>query len=291
MSRSQKSSAVDTATILPMTSINESTHTLSHSNGTLPPRTHRKTRHHLAKPLNNISLHIGILFTLGSIAWVINGVYTQFPDKVYHGDSAGTTVAMWGAFAGGWLFQLGAIATIIEANNTSHEAPIEDHKTLAAIRKPKSHFHHRRRESYKTLNLFHADQKSTGWKASAVQLAAATIFTVSVVTGIPFAINGMSRPLAIVVFWIPQVLGGTGFVIASLMYMKEVGFAKLRAIGWWVAAWNLVGAVGFLLCGLFGCWDWDKDPWAKDTSDINNFYGGVAFLIGSILQTIEVLTN
>ncbi|KAI8590658.1 hypothetical protein BDZ88DRAFT_414421 [Geranomyces variabilis] len=184
--------------------------------------------------------------------------------------------------------QLGAIVTLIEAANTAHEAPIEDSKTLAVIRKAKT----QREESYRTLrHWFHPDQRSTGWKASAVQLAAASIFTVSVVTGIPFGIYGMSRPLAIVIFWIPQVLGGSGFVVASLIYMKEVGFAKLNAIGWWVAAWNLVGAVGFLLCGLFGCWDWDTSSWAESASSVNNFYGGIAFLIGSILQTIEVLNT
>ncbi|KAJ3147163.1 hypothetical protein HDU89_005760 [Geranomyces variabilis] len=279
MFRSQKSSS-DTANVLPTTS---SSHTLSHSTAALPPRTHRKTRHHLAKPWNNLSLHVAVLFTLGSIAWVYNGVETQFP----RGDTAATK-AMWGAFAGGWLFQLGAIVTLIEAANTAHEAPIEDSKTLAVIRKAET----RREESYRTLrHWFHPDQRSTGWKASAVQLAAASIFTVSVVTGIPFGIYGMSRPLAIVIFWIPQVLGGSGFIVASLIYMKEVGFAKLNAIGWWVAAWNLVGAVGFLLCGLFGCWDWDTSSWAESASSVNNFYGGIAFLIGSILQTIEVLNT
>ncbi|KAI8908774.1 hypothetical protein DFJ77DRAFT_129056 [Powellomyces hirtus] len=255
-----------------------------HLHNVLPPRTHRKTRHHLATPLNNISLHIAVLFVLGSIAWVVNGVYTQFPASVV-GSQHAETVATWAAFAGGWLFQTGAFLTLVEASNTAHDPPQKDTPVLAVVRKSDASGK-KRHENYRTLNL-HPDLKSTGYYASLVQIFAASIFTFSVVTGVWAA--DFSHPLAIGIFWIPQILGGSGFVVAALLYMKEVGFLKVDAIGWHVAAWNLVGAMGFLLCGLFGCWDGEKYHWAEEASAINNFYGGIAFLVGSCAQLVEVL--
>lgn len=49
-------------------------------------------------------------------------------------------------------------------------------------------------------------------------------------------------------YWTPQVVGACGFIISSLLLMYEEQpnwwHLKPKKIGWQVAFWNLVGAIG-----------------------------------------------
>lgn len=80
----------------------------------------------------------------------------------------------------------------------------------------------------------------------------------------------------------------------SLMFMFEVqpSWYHIRpfdSLGWHVGFWNLVGALGFTLCGAFGIAQ--DQRWAFYQSGCSTFWGGWAFLIGSICQWIECLNR
>jgi hypothetical protein len=47
-----------------------------------------------------------------------------------------------------------------------------------------------------------------------IQLFAATVFWISTVTGIPNVIDMENVGLTDGIFWVPQVIGGSGFIIA-----------------------------------------------------------------------------
>jgi hypothetical protein len=91
-----------------------------------------------------------------------------------------------------------------------------------------------------------------------IQLFAATIFWISTLTGLPGVIRGLydedgSVAIIDVFYWTPQgtstkgdceitlktrtVVGGSGFIISSLILMLEVQerwyIPKLNDIGWW----------------------------------------------------------
>ncbi|OCF34900.1 hypothetical protein I317_05149 [Kwoniella heveanensis CBS 569] len=134
-----------------------------------------------------------------------------------------------------------------------------------------------------------------GYLAAFVQLIAATVFWVSTLTGLPGVIPGFSdgegSPAIIdVFFWTPQVVGGTGFIISSLILMIEVQkkwwLPNLTEIGWWVAVWNLVGAIGFTLCGALG---YSSSSGAVYQSGLSTFWGSWAFLLGSGCQLYEAI--
>jgi hypothetical protein len=113
-------------------------------------------------------------------------------------------------------------------------------------------------------------------------------------TGIPGVIPGMpsSAPVATedVFCWTPQVLGGLGFIIASVLLCLEVQRAwwrpALASLGWHVGFWNLVGALGFALSGAFG---YDSASWSEFQCALSTFWGGWAFLIGSAVQLWEAV--
>lgn len=110
-------------------------------------------------------------------------------------------------------------------------------------------------------------------------------------------------------FWTPQVVGGTGFIISSLLLMVECQrkwwLPNLRSLGWYIGAWNLIGAVGFTLCGALGYASFPSSKvsvhqfsvcaalreWiqANYQSVLATFWGSWGFLIGSVVQLYETL--
>ena len=53
-----------------------------------------------------------------------------------------------------------------------------------------------------------------GYVGSAIQMFAATIFWVSTITGIPGVIDMEYVGLTDGIYWVPQIIGGSGFTIA-----------------------------------------------------------------------------
>jgi hypothetical protein len=54
-----------------------------------------------------------------------------------------------------------------------------------------------------------------------------------------------------------------------------------------VAFWNLIGAIGFMLCGALGYAS--ESSGAEYQSALSTYWGSWAFLIGSIAQIVEAV--
>jgi hypothetical protein len=131
---------------------------------------------------------------------------------------------------------------------------------------------------------------SLGFLASLFQLFGATIFWISGLTALPGIYNHMSRPVTIIFYWTPQVIGGLGFIVSGTLFMIETQskwwMPAPRTLGWWIGAWNLIGGIGFTLCPAFG---YDRSSWAQYQACLSTFWGSWAFLIGSVIQWYESL--
>jgi hypothetical protein len=57
-----------------------------------------------------------------------------------------------------------------------------------------------------------------GFLASLIQMFAASVFWIATITGIPGVINMNNVGLTNGIFWAPQIIGGTGFIIARYVY-------------------------------------------------------------------------
>lgn len=107
-------------------------------------------------------------------------------------------------------------------------------------------------------DLTHRYVYELGFLAAAAQLFGATVFGVAGITALP----GIQDHLAPTqwrlnaAYWIPQVVGGSGFVVSGLLYMLETQERWWKPapqiLGWHIAFWNLIGAFGFTLCGALG---------------------------------------
>ncbi|OAA76199.1 integral membrane protein [Akanthomyces lecanii RCEF 1005] len=96
-----------------------------------------------------------------------------------------------------------------------------------------------------------------GFLAGAAQLFGATVFGVAGITALPGIMGHLTPQWRLnAAYWIPQVVGGSGFVVSGLLYMLETQERwwkpAPRLLGWHIALWNLVGAFGFTLCGALG---------------------------------------
>lgn len=124
---------------------------------------------------------------------------------------------------------------------------------------------------------------SLGFLACLSQLLGATIFWISGLTALPSINSALSTPASNGIYWLPQVIGGTGFIISSLLFMVEVQEKWWRPapglLGWHVGFWNLVGAVGFTLCGALGFGVEEGGEGVEYALALATFLGSWAFLV------------
>jgi hypothetical protein len=240
--------------------------------------------------LSNISFQVALWFTLGSTMWIVNGQYSLFPSV---NNELNNQVTGWSALVGGWMFQIGASLAYIESLNEPYDRDfgvwIED-LLKDVCRIPIKHPIPWRYIPIST------DWKSMGFISNLIQLCGATLFTVSVIAGVPGLIQPNQWQLQQALWWTPQTIGSICFCISSLIAMLEEQTKwyepSLGRIGWWCAFWNLVGSLGFLFCAIFGYlanWQGQEVCCQVYGTALSTYWGSWAFLIASLLQLVEVL--
>ena len=129
-----------------------------------------------------------------------------------------------------------------------------------------------------------------GFLACLSQLLGATIFWISGFTALPGILNVLSPGLSDGIYWTPQVVGGSGFIVSGFLFMVETQskwyIPAPKVLGWHIGLWNLVGGLGFTLSPCFG---YDTATWAQYQAALSTFWGSWAFLIGSTIQWYESL--
>ncbi|KDR68383.1 hypothetical protein GALMADRAFT_104940 [Galerina marginata CBS 339.88] len=261
----------------------------------------------------NISWWVAQIFTWGSVIWVVNGFASFLPFCNSH-VQFDLDLAGWTAFIGATVFEVGSVIGLLEAwnrhdavafsNNSSKESLDPENSDNGTKRSEDVHL-----EAMNTLPK--ADQTSTkkkwiwfstdskyfhelGFLAAFFQLLGATIFWISGFTAIPTIQRALEKNQGLNdgIFWTPQVVGGSGFIISAIFIMLEDSktWWKPRplSLGWQIGAWNFIGAIGFTLCGALG---YSTSSGALYQSSLATFWGSWAFLIASVLQWYECVNG
>ena len=133
--------------------------------------------------------------------------------------------------------------------------------------------------------------REIGFLACLAQFCGATIFWISGFTALPGIIDHMSQGLLDGIYWVPQIVGGSGFIISGALFMLETQQVwykpAFQVLGWHIGFWNLIGAFGFTLCGALG--PAYGNSGAEYQASLATFWGSWAFLIGSAVQWYESL--
>lgn len=123
--------------------------------------------------------------------------------------------------------------------------------------------------------------RDIGFLACSSQMFGATIFWISGITALPPILNNLSKPAENGVYWVPQVVGGTGFIVSATLFMVEVQprwyMPAPGVLGWHIGLWNLIGAIGFTLCGALGFAI--SEPAVEYALTLSTFIGSWAFLV------------
>ncbi|PTB69443.1 hypothetical protein BBK36DRAFT_1110127 [Trichoderma citrinoviride] len=231
-------------------------------------------------PIWDISWLVAFIFTWGSVVWVINGFFVWLPveDPSTEFDHETTTGAGVTAFIGAIVFfEVGSILLIFEAINANRsgcfgwavEQLVEKNEgggkprlQVVANRHHCHHHHQNRRNfnwqwfpSWHDLRTHYIHE--LGFLAGVAQFLGATIFGVSGFTALPGIQNHLTPQWRLnAAYWIPQVIGGSGFIVSSTLYMLETQQKWWKPapqlLGWQIAFWNLIGAIGFTLSGALG---------------------------------------
>ncbi|KAJ5723036.1 hypothetical protein N7488_001071 [Penicillium malachiteum] len=130
-----------------------------------------------------------------------------------------------------------------------------------------------------------------GFLASLIQFFAASIFWIAGLTGLPGIIDNMSTGLTDGIYWVPQMVGGVGFIISGLLFTLETQkkwyLPAFNVLGWHIGVWNFIGGIGFTLCGALG--PGTSSSKVEYQATLATFWGSWAFMIGSTIQWYESL--
>ncbi|KAJ3903990.1 hypothetical protein F5879DRAFT_802509 [Lentinula edodes] len=260
----------------------------------------------------NVSWWVAMAFTVGSIIWVVNGFYSFLP-FVDTSFSMSTSGIGWTAWVGATVFEVGAVLGVLEAWNRGetanfgwgvrqvlgYENILETSGGIADSSLPSSEGKEGNMKGQQKWRWFSSDPKywhELGFLAAFSQFWAATIFWISGFTALPSIQIAIETRTGVLdgVFWTPQVVGGMGFVISSSLLLLETQkrwyLPNPLSLGWQVAIWNFIGAIGFTLCGALG-YAAQVSTKAAYQSSLSTFWGGWAFLIGSVLQWYESVNS
>ena len=261
----------------------------------------------------NISWWVAQFFFWGSVVWTVNGILAVCPlqDTQLQNNLSG-----WTAFTGGLIFIFGGYAAFLEVINQGktiklgHSLSAQSNKknkagnNISYKMKPLTS-----REEIEFLRLkftavfanwkfWDSETSDWAWWLNSVQLLGALVFFTACITSIPGILPNNSF-LQNSIYWLPQVVGAVFFIIASWMAMREVQLSLLSfpisKIGWQAGFWNLIGAVGFFLCGLFGLIT--NTPLLRNSplnfwgASFSTLWGSIAFLLASYLMLIEILNR
>ena len=126
--------------------------------------------------------------------------------------------------------------------------------------------------------------RDIGFLACSSQMFGATIFWIAGFTALPGIYNHLDVAETNGVYWTPQVIGGTGFVVSGILFMIETQkkwyMPAPKVLGWHIGLWNFIGGVGFTLCPIFGFSSINIGFQAA----CSTFWGSWAFMIGSTVQ-------
>ncbi|KAH7213319.1 uncharacterized protein BKA55DRAFT_546542 [Fusarium redolens] len=275
-------------------------------------------------PVWDVSYDVAVVFTIGSIIWVINGFFSWLPVL-----NPSTKFSDWAgglsAFIGATIFEFGSVLLMLEAVNENRsdcfgwavEESVDGILHLNHAHNCK-HAHAQKRtfvkQSAKTLEKNTTEVAGNdrmwswwptwyelrthyffdiGFLACSSQTFGATVFWISGFTALPPILNSLSTPAENGVYWLPQVIGGTGFIVSSILFMLEVQprwyIPAPGVLGWHIGLWNFVGAIGFTLCGALGFGI--THPGVEYALTLATFIGSWAFLIGSVIQWYESLNK
>ena len=137
--------------------------------------------------------------------------------------------------------------------------------------------------------------REIGFLACLAQMIGATVFWISGFTALKPITAALSAPASNGVYWLPQVVGGAGFIVSSLLLMIEVQDKWYRpalgSLGWHIGFWNFVGAIGFTLCGALG-FGVENGESIQYALTLATFVGSWAFLVRDHVSiTRRIFTN
>jgi len=257
-------------------------------------------------------------FTIGSVVWVVNGFYSFLP-FVDLSVAKSTSAVGWTAWVGATIFEVGSVLGMLEAWNREdtanfgwgvrkalgHDDPeaggnVATSNSSDTIPGSRSESEKESKPKPKRQWIwFSTDAKywhEMGFLAAFAQFCGASIFWISGFTALPSIQNTIMTETGVLdgVFWTPQVIGGSGFVISATFIMLETQkrwyIPTPLSIGWQVGVWNFIGGIGFALCGALG-YAAQVSTKASYQSSLSTFWGAWAFLIGSVLQWYEAVNS
>lgn len=277
-------------------------------------------------PYWDVSYLIAVSFTIGSLTFIVSGLFYWLPLEVPSSAFPKETTVAGGvtSFVGATLFQIGAIFLVLESYNANrtgcfgwalHRSLTGDQPTTGDAERggvvvkrdyDSCQHHHQRGRRKHPSGAPDGEQEwkwypswnevkthyihEIGFVANMILATGATLFYITGICGLPGIYENMSLGLARGLFWLMYLLGGVFFVVSSALYMLETQptwyTPAPHLLGWHIGFWNMVGSVGWTLAA---SWGYCAKDMCVYQSELTLIWASAAFFIGSALQWYEAL--
>lgn len=245
-------------------------------------------------PITNISWWIAIVFTIGSIIWIMSSFFAFMPMD----EQAPPSLSAFGcgitAFIGSLVFLLGAILLMLESLKDSRDTDFgwkvdqqwdeESGTTIYRVLPVNKDGESQQKRELKswtpTIQLPTMEDMRThyiyelAFWYSLIQLGSSLIFLISGITALPSVYDLLSEKMVIAVYWTPKLVACVGFITSALMGMAECQRTWLKPawnnLGWHIGLWKLIGSIGFLMVPCFG---FNTADWSQYVATVHCLWG------------------
>ena len=255
-------------------------------------------------PYWDVSYLVAVIFTMGSVIWVVNAFYAFLPYT--NPGSLSDNQVLYGTgitgFMGATVFEIGSVFLMLEAINENRTGcfgwaleHVGGEKGALRLSPRKSHctHHHGNKRNLVGKAPTHDSPAGDGEKAQAgkdgtppgagswvwwpswhemrthylhdlgflaccSQMFGATVFWISGFTALPQIFNALEsdgQSYLNGAYWVPQVIGGAGFVVSGTLFMierqKKWYLPAPGQLGWHIGLWNLIGGVSLYVVNMY----------------------------------------
>ncbi|EFQ32033.1 hypothetical protein CGRA01v4_08369 [Colletotrichum graminicola] len=239
-------------------------------------------------PIKDMNWVVTMLFVVGSLIFVINGVLGLLPfiDPALAFPALANILLPGTILTGAVMFLTGGTLGVFAAFNADRGTlektegkSIEDGANViyrpALIGSPAWVWIPSAADAAAVL-------KTLPFQAGLVQLLGGVIFTVPAVAGVPGLLDPNDLPVFSMLVFVPQVIGGSLFFLANfalIIFAQDVWYKpKFGSCEWQGAYWNTLGSAGFAITGVLLL------QGNFSGASVMSFAASSAYLIGSIFQ-------
>eukprot|EP00871_Galdieria_phlegrea_P004408 jgi/Galph1/4969/GphlegSOOS_G3648.1 len=235
--------------------------------------------------LKSYPIWVGIMFLIGSIIFTFGSAMSYIP-AVTNSYVLFQALIGWPFLVGSVFYTVGAYVRILEVLNSPPVHPMINDED--SIRLSVSILEHRK------TRFFGWEPWRWDFLGALIQQIGACLYNINCFVGNGNKAFTLSFYETQFILWLPDTLGSVCFVVSAYFFIVEYGHKwwtwDPKSFLYWTVFCNFMGAIGFLLNGVFGFGEYAfpaDSLYVYIGSDLPLLFGCICFSLGGLFLILE----